>query len=136
MTWDLAGYVAGLAGNRELAIAAARHAVEISRHIPMQLPQALSGLAEALAAARQTEEAVAVSRHAVEQAKAFSMAPTMIAEVNRRTSAALATVDPAAAAIQLASAAASYAAVGMRCNSRRRRVAVLQVQSAEQAWPH
>jgi len=113
MTWDLAGYVAGLAGNRELAIAAARHAVEISRHIPMQLPQALSGLAEALAAARQTEEAVAVSRHAVEQAKAFSMAPTMIAEVNRRTSAALATVDPAAAAIQLASAAASYAAVGM-----------------------
>lgn len=114
MAWDLTGYVAGLAGHRDLAVAAARHAVETERERPtLQLPHALSALAEALAAAGQTEEAAAIARQAVEQAKLFAVAPTLVAEVDRRVSAALASVDPAAAAKQLASAAASYAAVGM-----------------------
>ena len=114
MAWDLTGYVAGLAGHTALAVDAARHAVATERQRPStQLPHALSGLAEALAAAGEIDEAIAISRQAIEQAKVFSVAPTLVAEVHRRVSAAFAHVDPATSAAQLASAAASYAAVGM-----------------------
>jgi predicted ATPase/DNA-binding SARP family transcriptional activator len=115
MAWDLTGYIAGLAGNHELAIEAARRGVELERtRRGVQFLLALSTLAEALAEAGRNAEAASIAKEAMTAAERFVKSPTVVAEVARRLGVALGSWNPAEASRQLASAAATYAAIGAR----------------------
>ena len=115
MAWDLAGYVAGLGGHHQLAIEAARKAVELEQDAgAYQRLLSLSGLAEALAVGGRYEEAAQIARHAADVAEGFTSSPTVLGEAGRRLGIALGPTSPALAGRHLAAAAASYAAIGAR----------------------
>jgi predicted ATPase len=115
MAWDLAGYVAGLGGHHELAIAAARKAVELEEDGgAYQRVLAMGRLAEVLAAGGRQGEAAHIARHAAVQAECFTSSPTVLGEVSRSVGITLGPTSPAEAGRHLAAAAANFAAIGAR----------------------